>query len=264
MIPQPIRFDDGEAYERLMGAWSRHVGDAFLDWLSPATGQRWIDVGCGNGAFTERLVARLAPAETQGIDPSEALLAYARARPGAAGAMFQQGDAMALPFAADRFDAAAMALTIAFVPDPARAIAEMARVVRPGGLVATYMWDHPGGGHPFEPILKEMRAMGLTPTRPPNADASGMEALRALWADANLEQIETRVIPAWRDFNSANDFWDLNANAGPLRAVLSQMEPAAIAELRDRVLASVPIDAQGRITVRTWANAIQGRVPQAE
>jgi SAM-dependent methyltransferase len=168
---------------------------------------------------------------------------------------------MALPFEADRFDAAVMALTIAFVPDPARAVAEMIRVVRPGGLVATYMWDHPGGGHPFEPILKEMRAMGLTPTRPPSADASGMEALRVLWTDAKLEEIETRVIPVRRDFDRADDFWDLNAYAGPLRATLSRMETAAAAELRERVLASVPIDGQGRSTLSAWANAIRGRVP---
>src|SRR5215469_13985068 len=75
MSQQPIRFDDGAAYESLMGAWSRLVGQVFLDWLSPATGQRWIDVGCGNGAFTELLVQRCAPAETQGIDPSEAQIA---------------------------------------------------------------------------------------------------------------------------------------------------------------------------------------------
>jgi len=56
MIQQPIRFDDGAAYERMMGAWSQLVGQVFLDWLSPATGQRWIDVGCGNGAFTEQLI----------------------------------------------------------------------------------------------------------------------------------------------------------------------------------------------------------------
>jgi ubiquinone/menaquinone biosynthesis C-methylase UbiE len=53
MDGQQIRFDDGEAYERMMGTWSRLVGDIFLDWLAPRPGQRWIDVGCGNGAFTE-------------------------------------------------------------------------------------------------------------------------------------------------------------------------------------------------------------------
>ena len=91
MTQQPIRFDDGAAYERMMGAWSQLVGQVFLDWLAPAMGQRWIDVGCGNGAFTEQLIQRCAPAEAQGIDPSEAQLAFAHTRAGAAGAVFLQG-----------------------------------------------------------------------------------------------------------------------------------------------------------------------------
>ena len=82
MTRQPIRFDDGAAYERMMGVWSRLVGQAFLDWLSPDVGQRWIDVGCGNGAFTEQLMLRCAPAEMQGIDPSEGQLAFARSGQG--------------------------------------------------------------------------------------------------------------------------------------------------------------------------------------
>ena len=65
-----IRYDDGTAYERMMGAWESDRGqDLFLDWLAPPPGLRWIDIGCGNGAFTELLVERCAPAEVQGIDP---------------------------------------------------------------------------------------------------------------------------------------------------------------------------------------------------
>src|SRR5215467_6800123 len=168
MTQQPIRFEDGAAYERMMGAWSQLVGQVFLDWLSPATGQQWIDVGCGNGTFTEQLIQRCAPAEAQGIDPSEAQLAFARTRPGAAGAVFLQGNAMVLPFGADRFDAAVMALVIHFLPDPAKGIGEMTRVVRPCGLVAAYVWDALGGGDPMEPIRTEMRALGLTPAAPPS------------------------------------------------------------------------------------------------
>ena len=66
-----IRFDDGAAYERYMGKWSQLAGEAFLDWLAPAPGLRWLDVGCGNGAFTEMLAERCAPASVKGIDPSE-------------------------------------------------------------------------------------------------------------------------------------------------------------------------------------------------
>ena len=76
-------FTDGAAYERLMGRWSVPVGEVFLDWLAQPEGLRWLDVGCGNGAFTELIVARCAPADVQGLDPSEAQIAYARERPGA-------------------------------------------------------------------------------------------------------------------------------------------------------------------------------------
>ena len=124
--------------ERMMGVWSRAAGEVFLDWVAPRPGLRWIDVGCGNGAFTELLVERCAAAEVQGIDPSDAQLTFARARPAARVAEFRQGDAMALPFSEGRFDAAIMALVIFFVPDPGKGVAEMARVVRPGGTVATY------------------------------------------------------------------------------------------------------------------------------
>jgi ubiquinone/menaquinone biosynthesis C-methylase UbiE len=146
MAEQQIRFQDGAAYERTMGVWSRLVGEVFLDWLAPRDGLRWIDIGCGNSAFTELLVERCAPAEVQGIDPSEGQLAFARTRPAARLAQFQQGNAMALPFLADRFDAAVMALVVVFVPDPAKGVAEMARVVRPGGTLATYVWDMLGSG----------------------------------------------------------------------------------------------------------------------
>ena len=81
-----IRFDDGAGYERMMGVWSRLAGDIFLDWLALPPGLRWVDIGCGNGAFTELIVERCAPAEIQGIDPSQAQLAFARTRPAARGA----------------------------------------------------------------------------------------------------------------------------------------------------------------------------------
>ena len=105
------------------------AGEVFLDWLAPARGLRWIDVGCGNGAFTELLVERCAPAEVQGIDPSEGQLAFARTRPRARGAV-PPGRRHGAAFPRERFEAAAMALVLVFVPDPAKGVAEMMRVVR--------------------------------------------------------------------------------------------------------------------------------------
>jgi ubiquinone/menaquinone biosynthesis C-methylase UbiE len=261
MAEPAITFDDGVLYERAMGAWSRLAGEVFLDWLAPPPGLRWIDVGCGNGAFTEVLLGRCAPAEVQGIDPSEGQLAYARTRPGARDALFQRGDAMALPFDADRFDAAAMALVIFFVPEPATSVAEMARVVRPGGLVAAYAWDMPGGGFPFDPVHRELRAQGFTPPLPPHAGIARAEALRALWEDAGLEAVETRAITVQRQFESFDAYWESARSGSSLRAVLETMAREQVARIEAGVRARLPADDVGRITHTARANAVRGRVP---
>ncbi|MEY9184395.1 ubiquinone/menaquinone biosynthesis C-methylase UbiE [Bradyrhizobium sp. USDA 326] len=256
-----LRFDDGAAYEQMMGVWSRSVGEVFLDWLRPAQGLRWIDVGCGSGAFTELILARCAPSDLQGIDPSEGQLAFARSRPGARGAVFQTGDAMALPFATASFDAAVMALVLVFVPDPSKGIAELMRVVRPGGLVATYMWDMLGGGFPLDPILDEMHAMGLSPTRPPHMEVSTLAALQNLWRAAGLQQIETREITVQRTFRDFDEFWNVETKAPSTAPVIAAMPAADVAQLMQRVRARLPADTDGRITCSARAHAISGRKP---
>ena len=260
MADQPIRYDDGAAYERMMGTWSRIAGETFLDWLAPRTGLRWIDVGCGNGAFTELLVERCAPAEIHGVDPSEGQLAFARTRPAARVAQFHRGDAMALPFAADTFDAAVMALVIFFVPDPAKGVAEMARVVGPGGTVATYVWDMFGGGFPQEVIHAEIQAMGLTPVRPPRSDASRMQALLDLWIGAGLHAIETREIAVQRTFADFDDFWTINLLGSTVRPTVATMASSDVEALKTRVRGRLPADDAGRITCHASANAITGRL----
>src|ERR1700688_1065618 len=60
-------FSDGKVYERMMGRWSKRVGVQFLDWLDAPKGQHWIEVGCGNGAFTEELIAHSAPRAARGV-----------------------------------------------------------------------------------------------------------------------------------------------------------------------------------------------------
>ena len=166
-------FNDGKAYERLMGRWSQLVAPKFLDWLDPPKDLNWIDVGCGNGAFTEVLIAHASPGAVTGIDPSDGQIDYARKRPGAQMAQFRVADAQALPFPDDSFDAASMALVITFLTDPPKAAREMARVVKPGGIVATYMWDIPGGGFPIRPLRR-----GDQIVRPGGTDAAERRRLR--------------------------------------------------------------------------------------
>lgn len=255
-----IRFDDGAAYERYMGVWSRLAGTQFLDWLAPAPGLRWLDVGCGNGAFTEELVARCAPSAVAGIDPAPAQIEFARSRPALAAARFEVADAMALPFAEASFDAAVMPLVIFFVPEPARGVAEMRRVLRPGGEASAYAWDMPGDGFPYRAVQDALRALGRKVPLPPNPEASSLANLLALWREAGFESIETRVIEVEREFESFEDFWvtvRAAPSVGPLFAELGREDSA---RLQERVRLQLLGDGDGAVRIKAHANAVRGRV----
>jgi SAM-dependent methyltransferase len=260
MPTDEIRFDDGAAYERYMGKWSQLAGANFIEWLAPKAGLRWLDVGCGNGAFTEMLVARCAPATVEGIDPSPQQLAFARTRPALRAAEFRQADAMALPFPDNAFDAAIMPLVIFFVPIPATGVAEMARVVRPGGAVGAYAWDIPGGGFPYEALWSTMRAMGVEVPLPPSPDASRIDAMRELWTGAGLEAIETREITVQRTFADFDDYWTTIRGGPSVSKGLASMSAGDLEMLKARMRAGLAADGAGRISYSARANAVKGRV----
>jgi ubiquinone/menaquinone biosynthesis C-methylase UbiE len=257
-------FSDGEAYERLMGRWSRLVAKEFLAWPDTPNSLRWLDVGCGNGAFTEELITHGAPANVIAIDPSPDQLAYARTRMGAQAAEFQQGDAENLAFGSGSFDVAVMALVISFLNDPARALAEMKRVVRPGGWVATYMWDIPGGGVPVDPIYKAVKSLGIGLVLPPNSAVSQRHAMQQLWERAGLVFIETTLIRIPVVYSSFDEFWDSNTvPVGPQGKLISKMSSPVREQLRARLYDDLPINPDGRIAYEAFANAVKGRVSTA-
>lgn len=243
-----------------MGKWSQLAGNTFLDWLSPEVGQRWLDVGCGNGAFTEMLIERFAPASVHGVDPSGEQLAYARTRPALHNVQFRQGDAMALPYTDDMFDIAVMPLVIFFVPDPAKGVAEMTRAVCPGGRVAAYAWDMAGGGFPYEMLLAEIRGLGIAVPEPPSPDASRIDNMQDLWAGAGLGATEVCEIEVCRTFAGFDDFWATALGAPSVGRTLATMAPEDLASLKGRVHAHLPADDLGCITCSARAHAVKGRV----
>jgi ubiquinone/menaquinone biosynthesis C-methylase UbiE len=253
-----IRYDDGAAYERMMGTWSRAAGRIFLDWLAPEPGLRWVDIGCGNGAFTELVIERCAPSKVDGVDPSEAQLLFARRRPAGQIAEFHRGDALALPFFEATFDMAVMALVIFFVQDPAKGVAEMTRVVSPGGTVAAYVWDMTRGGHPLEPMHAEMDALGFTATKPPYSEITSLEALKQLWKGAGLTKIETREITVQRTFTDFDDYWTISTLAATVGQTITVIDPGNIEVLKSRIRGRLIADATRRITCTARANAIKG------
>lgn len=260
MVEQRIQFNDGAAYERMMGRWSRLAGDVFLDWLDVKPGLRWVDVGCGNGAFTEAVIARCLPSAVDGVDPSQGQLDFAQTRPGASSARFQKGDAMALSYDDDAFDVAAMALVLFFVPEPAKGLAEMRRVVAPGGMVAAYTWDMLGGGFPLNALQEEIRAMGHNTPLPPSVEASRAAVMEELWSTGGFVDIDVREITVERTFASFDDVWEtssLGASVGPIINAMTERETET---LKDRLKARLPAQSDGRITYSARANAVKGRV----
>jgi ubiquinone/menaquinone biosynthesis C-methylase UbiE len=256
-----IRFDDGAAYEQMMGRWSRLAGERFIDWIGVPEGARWLDVGCGNGAFTELLVQRCRPADVQAFDPSPGQLAYARTRlPPGTPVTWVEADAMRLPVPDAAADAAVMALVLFFVPEPAAGVAEMCRAVRPGGVVAAYHWDILGGGFPLADIGAELRKLGIPPRLPPSVEASTIEASTALWQQAGLRQVRTCAITVQRRFEHFDEYWNSAASSNTLRSAFESLSDAQRDDLKARVRHRVQAG-EGPLTLSARANAVCGVKP---
>lgn len=255
------RLDDGASYELMMGRWSVLVGTRFIDWIAVPAGSRWLDVGCGSGAFTQLLVERCQPIEVQAFDTSEQQLAFARHRlPANAPVTWAEGDAMRLPVADAACDAAVMALVLFFVPEPALGVAEMCRAVRREGVVAAYHWDVAGGGFPLQVILEEMRELGVPPRTPPSVEASTIAASAELWRAAGLHRVRTCQISVQRDFDSFDAFWTSAEPSKSLRPMFEVMDARGRELLKANVRHRLKAD-DGPLAVSARANAVCGIKP---
>ena len=255
-------FTDGDAYERFMGRWSQAAGEVFIDWLSLPKELRWVDVGCGTGAFTELVLDLCAPKQISAIDPAEDQVAYACSKPTATRVSYRLGDAQSLPYADDTFDVAAMALVITFVPDPAKAVTEMVRVVRPGGSVATYIWDVQGEGPPFQPLINALEAMNVNVPFLAGAENARLDTLNDFFETAGLAEVATRKIEIEVSYADFDDFWTSQTVLGhPVVKTIQTMAKPDVEQLKAYLREWLPTDQDGRIAYQAWANAVKGRVP---
>lgn len=256
-------FTDGEAYELVTGRWSRVAGEIFLDWLSPPKCLRWLDVGCGTGAFTELVLRRCAPNAISGVDPAEDQIAFARGRAGASHVDYRLGDALSLPFGDDEFDIAVMALVIGYLPDRAKAVAEMKRVVRRGGTVATYVWDGPDSGHPQQPLFDALNEMGVELGGMPGDQDRPIGALRNLFDASGLEDVTSRSIEIQQTFKDFDEFWTAQTALGN-RSVqaIRKMSDSDLDRFKALLRERLPTDNGSRIAYTARANAVKGRVPE--
>jgi SAM-dependent methyltransferase len=245
----------GAAYEGYMGRWSRLVAAELLGRLDVEPGSRWLDVGCGTGALTSTILARDPTARVTGIDSAEGLVEHAR---GNVAGTFVVGDAQALPFEDDAFDAAVSGLVLNFVPEPARAVAEMTKVVRAGGVVAVYVWDYSEGMEfirrffdaaiAVDPAAEELDEGLRFPLCHPGP-------LRELFVAAGVADVEVLPIVVPTVFRDFDDFWQpFLGGQGPAPAYVTSLDEERRAALRERLRVRLPIAADGSIalTARAW------------
>ncbi|MFH8803992.1 class I SAM-dependent methyltransferase [Streptomyces sp. NPDC017936] len=261
------RFDvwaSGNAYERYMGRWSRLVAKAFVSWLGCSADLRWLDVGCGTGALTTVVSSRCRPRAVLGIDRSEAFVgAAAAAAP--ASARFAVGDAVTLPVRDAACDVAVSALTLNFLPEPGRAVDEMVRSVRPGGLVAAYVWDYAGE----MALLRRFwdAASSVDPAAAARDEGRRFpvcrpEPLRTLWADSGLLDVAVTSFEVPTVFADFDDLWQpFMAGQGPAPGYVAALSPNEREELRSALGATVPTAADGSITLTARSWAVSGSTP---
>ena len=255
------RFDDGAAYERFMGRWSRGAGEVFLEWLAPAPGACWLDVGCGTGSFTELIVDRCAPSAVSAIDPERAQIDHASNRPVGQQVQFRVGDAQALPFAGRSFDVVASALVLNFVPDPELALLEMVRVARSGAIVGAYVWDFAAELSPTWPMRLGLRELGVAIAPTPGAENSRLSALKTSFEHAGLKDVTTRSIDVTSRFSDFEDFWISQTPAfNPIARKIAELAMNDRTRLIEVVRAKV-LRPDGSVEYVARANAVSGRAP---
>jgi len=257
------RWQSGHAYEPYIGRWSRLVAAEFLRWLDIPAGARWVDVGCGTGAVTETVLSIGAPAEVVGIDSSEGYLRYARTRAADPRGRFAAGAATALPLPDEVADAAVSGLMLNFVPEPARAVTELARVTRPGGTAGVYVWDYTGEMQILRHFWDAVRVLD------PGAQALDEgtrfpicqpEPLRALFTAAGLADAKARPIDVVTRFRDFDDYWlPFLGGQGPAAGYAMSLSDGPRAELRDLIRAGLPYDADGSVPLAARAWAVRGR-----
>ena len=246
-------------YELYVGRWSRVVAREFLAWLNVPVGQRWGDVGCGTGALVEQILATSQPESVSGIDRSRGFLMDARKMVRDRRVKFAQADAAALPWASKSCDVTVSGLVLNFVPNALAMVKEMARVTRPKGQVAAYVWDYSGG-------MQMMRYFWDAASQI-DSDAAALdqgerfpicqpEPLKKLFKEAGLHSIEVRAVDIPTVFRDFGDYWNpFLGRQGSAPTYLASRDEETRLRIREALRTRLAAASDGTIhlTARAWA-----------
>ena len=240
-----------DAYDRYMGRYSAQVSPQLANLAGVDRGQRVLDVGCGPGALTAELVARVGPAAVSAVDPSASFVAAAGERHPAVSV--QQASAEQLPFPDQAFDVVLAQLVVHFMSDPAAGVTEMLRVTRQDGVVAACVWDHAGGQGPFSALWEAARE--LDPEVDDESRLMGTREgdLARLFESSGLREVEETALSVSVEHPSFEEWWErFTLGVGPPGAYVTGLEPERRAQLREHCRELLP-DAPFLVTARAWA-----------
>jgi len=252
----------GIAYERFMGRWSTLVAQKFLDWLAVPPARSWLDVGCGTGSLTKRILESHQPKEIISIDSSSDFVSHAQRSITNPSVHFKVGLAQSLELDSNSMDAVVSGLVLNFVPQPKVAVLEMLRVTKPGGQIGIFIWDYAAG-------MQMLRYFWDAAVQLDNNARELDEGIRfplcqegrleSLVREAGLKQVEAAPIEVKTVFQDFDDYWQpLLGNVGPASSYTMSLNQEHRQKLEDKLRKSLPIDNDGSISLFARAWAVKG------
>jgi SAM-dependent methyltransferase len=233
--------DDGAAYERFLGRWTGRLAQVLIDFAALPGDGPVLDVGCGTGSVAFELRRRFPDRSVSAVDVSSAYPAFAQGRDGGRDIRFELADAARLPFEAGAFAGAITQLALYFMPDPGRAVLEMRRVTRGGGVLAAAVWDFRGGL-----VCQRLfwdTAAAIDPQAAPARDRlfshplAQPGGLAGLWQASALRDVKDGSLTIRMDYASFADYWEpLLGGQGPFGsyALAEAEEEGSLPSIRTR------------------------------
>ncbi len=248
-----------DAYDRFVGRYGPTLASELIGFAGVEPGMRAIDVGCGPGALSAALADRLGASSVSAADPSAPFVEACRAR--LPGSDVIEASAEELPFADDTFDATVSQLVVNFMDDPEAGVREMARVTRPGGVVASCVWDYAGEMTLLRAFWDAAREIAPEPAAAADEGVvmrwcRGGE-LAELWRAAGLGSVRFGSLVASANYADFEDLWSpLPTGVGPAGAFCKSLEEDRRIALRDALRRRLKVGGDPfQLTARAWAAA---------
>ncbi len=251
-------------YDNFMGRWSREVATQFIKWIGPEPHLSWLDVGCGTGTLAQTVIKSCSPSLIVGTDPLKSSIEAAKLHPENKDVEFQIGDVQDLPFDQAKFDFVISGLMIKFVKDKVRAIREMKRVTRAGGMTALYDWDMDGNMNTtrhFWDAVSTIRPECIESPKARKTPMTEIGSIASLFESAGINEIKQCIISFTTQFQDLDDYWSPitknSQNVGRFYKTMTREERETVYRQLEKTL---PFNSNGSISFESRAVAIKGKI----